>query len=263
MVRRVKGSNGSEIPYGPFVDELLRGKYLTRDELQLFLELCVSRRVVQNKAYIESLCRRIADAKEKSLSIKGHKTLALTPFGQRRRESAHSRARAEAWKKRRSDSSAPDSSAPLDDPIGDQVKDQVKDQVGDGILELLDKAIKETRNLPLRGPLRADLQGKEETRPVLVEEETRPVLVEEEGEMLLYSACGGEGCCTCLCHQLHVLCLECRKMQAEAKAFLETSPSERERKLRLAAVKRKRAQGFKSAGLKKEKAKKSKPKRRN
>lgn len=99
----------TEISPSEFVNALLKEAYMTWNELQLFLELCISRRVPQERVYIEELRDRVLKARDQSEFIKGHSSIALTPFGNK--SHAHSRARGEAWKRRRINSSSC-----LDDP---------------------------------------------------------------------------------------------------------------------------------------------------
>lgn len=230
LIHQVRDYYGRTIHYNIFIDKLLKEEYLTKEELQLFLELCISRRFLQKKTYIENLYKRIGEAKEKSLTIKGHKTLILTPFGRKRKE--HSLERQELWKQKQFNKSQ-------------------------GILEYLEKAISETRTNPLRVKQiqQEFISIEEDSIPPLIEEKQIPGEEDnsiqekdkdkdEDKSYLFYSECEGKNKCHCICHLMGILCITCKKMQNDAKIFLETSPSEQERKKKLIVIQKRRTLGF-------------------
>jgi len=231
VIQRVKGYYGREIPYGSFVDELVRGEYLTKEELQLFLELCISRRWVQQRPYIESLCQRITDAKDTSPCIRGHKTIALTPFG--RKASAHSRERGDRRKKRRAHSS---------DPLEDDPHLEKESPLEN----LLEKAIHDTRANPPSFLVQAPpLDPPLEKNPCLcIPEQDKSSCLEMTSSLEEWSLCGGKGICPCICHQLGGFCRTCTTMQNDAKAFLAKNPSSQEKKRRLVLIQTERKTMF-------------------
>jgi len=62
--------------------------------------------------------------------------------------------------------------------------------------------------------------------------------------VLVYSLCGGLHVCRCICHQLHVLCHECKTYQDQAQRFLLRARSEETRLRRLLLVMRERPRVF-------------------
>ena len=259
MIQRVKGYYGKDFTYPNFVDELLKGNYLTTEELQLFLELCISRRFTQKKDYIEDLYQRIGEVKQKSQTIKGHRKLFLTPFG--RKTSAHSRDRGELWRKRRLHPSAQ-----LGDTIDEgnpRENSPCRAEEEPHFLALFEQMIQDVRDArPLRMEEEREvipLETDEEFVPcTLLEEHMVPVVVSEDSipeqhplvshsvqeespqDFLDYSACGGKGECPCICHLMGILCGSCSKMQEDAKIFLASTPEEYLKKKRILDMKRKR-----------------------
>lgn len=258
MMQRVKDYNGS-FHYGTLVEELLKEDYLTSEELQLFLELCISRKSIQNKDYIEDLYQRIGEVKQKSQTIKGHRKLLLTPFG--RKTSAHSRGRGELWRKRRFYSSAQ-----LGDTIDEgnpRENSPCRAEEEPHFLAQFEQMMQEVRDArPLRMEEEREvipLETDEESVPcALLEEHMVPVVVSEDSipeqhplvshsvqeespqDFLDYSACGGKGECPCICHLMGILCGSCSKMQEDAKIFLTSTPEEYLKKKRILDMKRKR-----------------------
>ena len=256
MMQRVKDYDGS-FHYDTLVEELLKEEYLTSEELQLFLELCISRRFIQNKDYIEDLYQRIGEVKQKSQTIKGHRKLFLTPFG--RKASAHSRDRGELWRKRRLHPSAQ-----LGDTIDEgnpRENSPCRAEEEPHFLALFEQMIQEVRDArPFRMeeereviPLETDEESvpctllEEHMVPVVVSEDSIPEQhplnshsVQEEQDFLEYSACGGKGECSCICHQMGILCKFCSKMQEDAKIFLTSNPEEHLLKKRILDMKKKR-----------------------
>lgn len=248
LMRGVKDYNGS-FHYGTLVEELLKGEYLTSEELQLFLELCISRRFTQKRGYIEDLYQRIGEVRQKSQTIKGHKKLLLTPFG--RKASAHSRDRGELWRKRRLHPSAQ-----LGDTIdeGNPLENSpCRAEEEPHFLALFEQMMQDVRDArPLRMEEEREvipLETDEESVPcALLEEHMVPVVVSEDSipeqhppqDFLDYSACGGKGECRCICHLMGILCGSCSKMQEDAKIFLASTPEEGVKKKRILEMKRKR-----------------------
>lgn len=62
--------------------------------------------------------------------------------------------------------------------------------------------------------------------------------------VLVYSLCGGLHVCRCICHQLHVLCHECKTYQDQARRFLGRARSEETRLRRLLLIMRERPRVF-------------------
>ena len=258
MMQRVKDYNGS-FHYGTLVNELLKEDYLTIEELQLFLELCISRKSIQNKDYIEDLYQRIGEVKQKSQTIKGHRKLFLTPFG--RKTSAHSRDRGELWRKRRFYSSAQ-----LGDTIDEgnpRENSPCRAEEEPHFLAQFEQMMQEVRDArPLRMEEEREvipLETDEESVPcVLLEEHMVPVVVSDDSipeqhpldshsiqeeppqDFLLYSLCGGKGECSCICHMMNTICTDCKRFQEEAKIFLESNPEERLKKKRTQEIEKKR-----------------------
>lgn len=237
MIQGVKDYYNGKIHYGTLVEELLKGEYLTSEELQLFLELCISRRFIQNKDYIEGLYQRIGEVRQKSQTIKGHKKLLLTPFG--RKTSAHSRDRGELWRKRRLHPSAQ-----LGDTIdeGNPLENSpCRAEEEPHFLALFEQMIQDVRDAR---PLRME----EEREVIPLETDEDPVVVSDDSipeqhppqDFLDYSACGGKGECPCICHLMGILCGSCSKMQEDAKIFLASTPEEGVKKKRILEMKRKR-----------------------